>query len=68
MRGDMRAVRMLWIDQKPPTRFSMDDAVSWVETLTKGEEDGWTYKAIEHEGYYWEIAAYDDDGTYLGSF
>ena len=65
------------IDQKPPTRFSMDEAVSAVETLTKGEEDGWTYKVIKHvksgeiwesAGVFGEVAVYDFDGEYLGSF
>jgi hypothetical protein len=60
------------IDQKPPTRFSMDEAVSAVETLTKGEEDGWTYKVINirniKHGKSGEIAVYDFDGEYLGSF
>lgn len=55
------------LSEKPPTRFSMGEAISAVETLTKGEEDGWTYKIIER-GHYAEIAVYDTDGTYLGSF
>ena len=46
---------MLRIDQKPPTLFSMNEALSAVETLTKGEEDGWTYKVIE-QGKYGEVA------------
>jgi len=58
---------MLRIDQKPPTLFSMNEALNAVETLTNGEEDGWSYKVIEH-GHYGEIAVYDFDGEYLGSF
>ena len=58
---------MLRIDQKPPTLFSINEALSAVETLIKGEEDGWTYKIIEH-GKYGEVAVYDTDGEYLGSF
>ena len=58
---------MLRIDQKPPTMFSMGEALNAVEILTRGEEDGWTYKIIEH-GHYGEIAVYDTDGEYLGSF
>ena len=34
---------------------------------TKGEEDGWIYKVIELENF-GEIAVYDFDGEYLGSF
>jgi hypothetical protein len=58
---------MLRIDQKPPTLFSMDKALEYVEILTHGEEDDWSYKIIEH-GKYGEIASYDTDGEYLGSF
>jgi len=58
---------MLDISKKPATRFSMDEALKAVEILTDGEEDGWSYKVIEH-GKYGEIAVYDTDGEYLGSF
>ena len=44
-----------------------NEALIAVETLTKGEEDGWIYKVIEHENF-GEIAVYDFDGEYLGSF
>jgi len=52
---------------KKPTLFSIDEALSSVEMLSNSEEDGWTYRLIEH-GHYAEIAVYDTDGTYLGSF
>ena len=55
------------LSEKPPTLFLMSEAISAVEILTKGEEDGWTYKVIER-GIYGEIAVYDTDGEYLGSF
>ena len=58
---------MMRIDQKPPTLFSINEALIAVESLTKGEEDGWIYKVIEHENF-GEIAVYDFDGEYLGSF
>jgi len=58
---------MIRIDQKPPTLFSMDGALEYVEILTNDEEDGWSYKVIEH-GKYGEVAVYDTDGEYLGSF
>ena len=60
------------IDQKPPTLFANKVSAISIATSLNMEEnidgDGWAYKVIEHGEYYWEIAAYDNDGTYLGSF
>ena len=71
------------IDQKPPTLFTLAKAKEYAETLTNAPKcpdetvDGWTYKVIKHvksgeiwesAGVFGEVAVYDFDGEYLGSF
>ncbi len=55
------------INETPATIFPMDEAIEYAKILNDGEEDGWTYEIIEH-GIDGEIAVFDVDGTYLGSF
>ncbi|MAH49968.1 hypothetical protein CMI37_29385 [Candidatus Pacearchaeota archaeon] len=66
-RANVAEENEMLISEKPKTLFSMDKALEYVEILTNGDEDGWSYKIIEH-GKYGEIAVHDTDGTYLGSF
>jgi len=58
---------MLTMVRERTMLFPMDKALENVKILNEGEEDGWTYKVIER-GIYGEIAVYDFDGEYLGSF